>query len=81
MRGKSVPAGGGLWLVLGLLLIIAALLLTSCNLYDSLRAERAVWRLLWDLTPELPAARQEETHPTMPAETIPGPSGEGQVTI
>ena len=76
MRGKPVPAGGGLWLVLGLLLIIAALLLTSCNLYDSLRAERAVWRLLRNLTPELPAARQEETPPTLSVETIPGPSGE-----
>ena len=45
-REGAARRKGGIWITLGLLLIVAALALVSYNLYDALRAEQSAWRII-----------------------------------
>ena len=45
-RKDTAGRKGGLWILLGLLLIAAALSLVCYNLYDALRAEQSAWQIM-----------------------------------
>lgn len=55
---------GGLWITLGLLLIVAALSLVCYNLYDALRAEQSAWQIMNSLE----VASAEDSRISAPAE-------------
>ena len=63
-REGSARRKGGIWITLGLLLIVAALALVSYNLYDALRAEQSAWRIINSLE----EASEEDSRISAPAE-------------
>lgn len=50
---------GKIWIVLGLLLLAAALILAACNLYGDLRAERAAGQVIRELASRRPTAAEK----------------------
>lgn len=62
-REGAARRKGGIWITLGLLLIVAALALVSYNLYDALRAEQSAWRIINSLE-----ASEEDSRISAPAE-------------
>ena len=62
-REGSARRKGGIWITLGLLLIVASLALVSYNLYDALRAEQSAWRIINSLE-----ASEEDSRISAPAE-------------
>ena len=63
-REGAARRKGGIWITLGLLLIVAALALVSYNLYDALRAEQSAWRIINSLE----EASEEDSRISAPAE-------------
>lgn len=60
-KANSRKRKGFLWIALGLLLIAAALFLTSYNLYDALRAEQSARRIISQLDEYLDSEAAEES--------------------